>query len=88
MVEDSTFAGAGVPLSAYGAIEDSPPSRTYLRMRDDAMTADQQIRAKALEQCVAYHNFPTAQVDEKSPRPNFWRILGDFEAYIRDGERG
>ena len=48
------------------------------------LTADQQIRAKALE-CVCLTAADTAKKDENF-RAQFWDVIDQFERYIREGK--
>lgn len=54
------------------------------------MTADQEIRARALECAVRWRH--TQGVDQLADpevlEQNFWSVVKEFEHYIKTGEKG
>lgn len=71
----------------FGAIDDGLPSGTYVRVRDDAMTADQQIRAKALECAVLLHFRKWELLIREDAEMGFESLYAaaeEFEHYIRE----
>ena len=68
---------------------DSGQSQTFgdiVRIRDDAMTADQQIRAKALECTIRLLASAPEGVKASATPGTTMEIASDFEHYIREGK--